>query len=134
MTQGSEEVFQQALAHIKQLGADGLTGVVDAVTTVVELSVPLVARLCEALGLPGFRPQAVDVARDKYRTRACLAAAGLPTPRNFLIKHEGELVEAAKCVGFPAVLKPVSGAASLGVKKVETERQLRDCYMEIVTE
>jgi carnosine synthase len=134
MTQSSEEVFQQALAHIKDLGGDGLTGAIDGVTSFIELSVPLVARLCEALGLPGFRPEAVDAARDKHRTRACMAAAGLPTPRNSLIKSAAELQAAASKVGFPAVLKPVSGAASLGVKKVESSRQLADCYAEVVAE
>merc|ERR1711972_957072 len=124
----------QSLDLIESLGEDGQTGTVDAVTTFIELSVPLVARLCEALGLPGFRPQAVDDARDKYRTRACLAAAGLPTPRDSLIKDEKELPTAAKVVGFPAVLKPVSGAASLGVKKVENEADLWRCYKEVMTE
>jgi len=33
-------------------------------------------------------------------------------------------------VGFPAVLKPVSGAASVGVKKVESEAELRFAYLE----
>lgn len=134
MTQSSDEVFRSALACIEELGADGKTGAVDAITTFVELSVPLVARLCEALGLPGFRPEAVDAARDKHRTRAYLAAAGLPTPRNFLIKGESELAEAGAKVGFPAVLKPVSGAASLGVKKVESPEQLRQCYKEVSEE
>jgi carnosine synthase len=134
MSQSSEQVFSQCLAHIKGLGADAATGPADGITTFIELSVPLVSRLCEVLGLPGFSPQSVDDARDKHRTRACLAAAGLPTPRNFLIKSDRELKDAAARVGFPAVLKPVSGAASLGVKKVESEKELQDCYNEIVTE
>jgi carnosine synthase len=44
-----------------------------------------------------------------------MSEAGLPTPANFLIKEESQLEEAAKVVGFPAVLKPIHGAASLGV-------------------
>jgi len=134
MSQTSEEVFAQCLAYIKGLGADAATGPADGITTFIELSVPLVSRLCEVLGLPGFSPQSVDDARDKHRTRACLAAAGLPTPKNFLIKSDRNLNDAAARVGFPAVLKPVSGAASLGVKKVESEKELEACYNEIVTE
>jgi len=134
MSQSSEEVFKQSLELIKGLPEDGLLGRVDGITTVVELAVPLVARLCEALGLPGLGSQAVDNARDKHRTRACLAAAGLPTPRNFLIKSREQLALAAEKVGFPAVLKPVSGAASLGVKKVEDEDSLRRSYAEVVQE
>jgi len=35
------------------------------VTTFCEMAVPLVARLSEALGLPGNTAEAVDAARDK---------------------------------------------------------------------
>ena len=46
------------------------------VCTFCELSVPLVARLAETLGLPGPSSAAVDTARDKHRTRAAMKAAG----------------------------------------------------------
>jgi len=58
----------------------------------------------------------------------------LPTPRNFLIKSAEDLVSAGSKVGFPAVIKPVSGAASLGVKKVESFEQLVQSYTEVITE
>ena len=45
-----------------------------------------------------------------------------------------ELGEAMAVVGFPAVLKPISGAASLGVKKVMNEGELVSCYKEVVRE
>jgi len=63
-----------------------------------------------------------------------LKRAGLPTPANFLIKEKSHLRQAAQVVGFPAVLKPVSGAASLGVKKVTSPEELEACYTEVVTE
>merc|ERR1719359_837151 len=50
MGQSSEEIFEQSLELIKGIGADGVTGEADAICTFVELSVPLVARLCEVLG------------------------------------------------------------------------------------
>lgn len=134
MGQSSEEVLRQAVAAIRNLGSDGLTGSADAVTTFVELSVPLVSRLCAQLGLPGASSDAVDKARDKHRTRASLKEAGLPTPRNALIRSEGDVQAAAAEVGFPAVLKPVSGAASLGVKKVCNQEELFACYREVAAE
>lgn len=134
MRQTSEQVFDEALRQIKLLGQDGKTGPVDGITTFVELSVPIVARLCEAMGLPGHRPAAVDSARDKHATRAALKAAGLPYPRNCLIRCEADFDIGAREVGFPAVLKPVSGAASLGVRKVSSFQEMRTCYGEIVAE
>jgi len=134
MTQSSDAIFQQALQHIRALANDPQVGAADGIATFVELSVPLVSRLCEALGLPGHRPSCVDAARDKHCTRAAMAAAGLPTPRNSLIHKHSELVAAGQHVRFPAVLKPVSGAASLGVKKVCNMDELQKCYSEVVEE
>eukprot|EP00928_Gymnodinium_smaydae_P073672 TRINITY_DN5682_c0_g1_i5.p1 TRINITY_DN5682_c0_g1~~TRINITY_DN5682_c0_g1_i5.p1 ORF type:complete len:622 (-),score=89.99 TRINITY_DN5682_c0_g1_i5:386-2185(-) len=134
MARSSDEIFEESLEQIKGLGSDGVTGEADAIVSFVELAVPLQARLCEVLGLPGPSPAAVDAARDKHATRAALKAAGLPVPRNMLIASEADLPAAAKHVGFPAVLKPVSGAASLGVKKVESEDQLIACYREVTAE
>lgn len=59
-----------------------------------------------------------------------MKAAGLPTPPNCEITCEADLVRAMETVSFPAVLKPVSGAASVGVKKVENEAELRSAYFE----
>lgn len=134
MSQSSEDVFNQALEVIRGLGQDGQIGRPDGVATFVELSVPLVVRLAENLGLPGASPAAVDAARDKHATRATMKAKGLPTPRNMLIKCDSDAAAAEREVGFPAVLKPVSGAASLGVMKVCNSTELRQCYSEIVQE
>lgn len=134
MSQTSEGVFNDCCAMISSLGEDGLTGPAEGITTFVELSVPLAARLAEAFGLPGMSSEAVDSARDKHATRAALKAAGLPTPRNMLIKKESDLQAAGQYVQFPAVLKPISGAASLGVKKVTCMQDLVKCYREVVQE
>jgi len=134
MAQASDKIFEQTLQLIKDLGQDGVTGEADAICTFVELSVPLVARLCERLGLPTASSSAVDQARDKHATRAALKRAGLPTPKNCLIHSEADIEQAANLVGFPAVLKPISGAASLGVKKVCTRDQLLPAYREVADE
>lgn len=48
-----------------------------------------------------------------------MRAAGLPTPKNMSVTTPEDLKKAAEVVGFPAVLKPTSGAASVGVIKVD---------------
>eukprot|EP00439_Symbiodinium_sp_Y106_P051467 s6935_g6.t2 len=50
-----------------------------------------------------------------------------------LIENESQLEEAARKVGFPSVLKPVGGLASLGVKKVNNEAELLSVYREVVS-
>ena len=54
------------------------------------------------------------------RTRDVMKAAGLPTPKNMPVATPADLQKAAEVVGFPAVLKPTSGAASVGVIKVDS--------------
>lgn len=49
-----------------------------------------------------------------------MKAAGLPTPKNMPVATPADLQKAAEVVGFPAVLKPTSGAASVGVIKVDS--------------
>jgi len=134
LAQDTEVVFQQSLDAIRGLASDPDTLDADGVATFWELGVPIVARLCEALGLPGHAPVAVDKARDKRWTREEMKKAGLPTPKNKLLHSTSDLPLAATEVGFPAVLKPISGAASMGVKKVTNEQELRENYMEVVTE
>lgn len=77
-------------------------GELDGVCTFCEMAVPLVSRIAESLGLSGNSPDAVDAARDKHSTRAKMAAAGLPTPRNMLVQQPSDLKPAADMVKFPA--------------------------------
>ncbi len=60
---------------------------------------------------------------EEYIVQICkvMAAAGLPTPRFQMIKSKEDLEAALKQVGFPAVLKPVFGAAAMFVVGVASE-------------
>ncbi len=82
----------------------------DGVLSFWELSQALVSRLAEALGLPGNPPSAVDQAREKQQTREVMARAGLASPKHNLIHSPKDLAAAAEHVGFPAVIKPITGA------------------------
>ena len=50
--------------------------------------------------------------------------AGLPTPANHLIRSSADVAKAAEVVGFPAVIKPISGAASESVVRVDSKEIL----------
>ena len=107
--------------------------VLDGICTFVELSAPLTARLCHHFGVPGHSVASVWKARDKHQTRSAVETT--PSTSEYAIKtfliSQGtneELFKAAELVGFPAVLKPVSGAASLGVQKVNSIEELVRTY------
>ncbi|KFM27308.1 Carnosine synthase 1 [Auxenochlorella protothecoides] len=125
----ADSVFDRALAAIEKVKKD--FGELDGVVSFSEMAQPLVARLIEKLGLPGNSSAAVDSARDKHATRRCMSEAGLPTPRNFLITREDELDAASQLVGYPAVIKPIHGAASLGVVRVDDHEALLRAYARV---
>jgi biotin carboxylase len=57
-----------------------------------------------------------------------LAAAGLPQPKSIPAGTVEEAVAAADQVGYPAILKPRGLGASLGVIRVNDERELRERF------
>ncbi len=93
-----------------------------------EARVLQVAEVARALGLPGWTPEVAMRCREKDRTRAALAAAGIPQPRYALASDVDEALAAAASVGYPVVLKPRAMAASLGVVRVDTPAELRDRF------
>lgn len=128
----ADTVFDRALAALHAVRR--AVGDLDGVCTFCEMAVPLVARLVEALGLPGNPPSAVDTARDKSATRTMLEAAGLPSPRHFLISDPSQVAAAGAHVGFPAVIKPIFGAASIGVVRVNSAAELEATYTRVQKE
>lgn len=104
---------------------------IDGVTTFWENDVPLAAELAERLGLPTSGLKAAELARSKSKTRSAMEAAGLPTPKNYLTKSIDDLDAAIEHVGFPAVLKPVYGAAAMGVVRVNNAREAHEAYEKI---
>jgi carbamoylphosphate synthase large subunit len=51
----------------------------------------------------------------QYLTREAMEKAGLPTPRNARINAPEDVEPAGEHVGFPAVIKPVSGGGVYGL-------------------
>ncbi|EER05758.1 conserved hypothetical protein [Perkinsus marinus ATCC 50983] len=129
MSQDSDAIFEASYEALREFEmTSGIT--INGICTAIELAVPMVARLTEAFGLPGPGPHVVEAARDKYKTREALERHGLPRTTHFLISCEDDIEPAGDFVGYPAVMKPVSGAASLGVKKVNSHEELLAVYRE----
>ena len=130
MSLPEEAIFEECVKGLSQYSS------IDGICTYVELSSPLTAKLCEYFGVCGHSSASVALARDKHQTRK--AVVSNPTTNQYAIRTflltcgtNEELQRAAAHVGFPAVLKPVSGAASLGVQKVLNCEELVETYHEI---
>ena len=111
---------------VRRLVAGGTR--IDAVACFHEGSLHAAAAVAADLGLPGNSPEAVLAMRDKHRTCTVLAAAGVAAPRSLLVTSPHEAVLAAEKLGYPAVVKPRSSAASQGVTKVHNAEQAEAAY------
>lgn len=106
----------------------------DGIGTIDEFAGAYTARIAERLGLPFHSTRAADLARDKHRAREACAAAGLLGPAFARIESAHDLAKAGERVGFPAVLKPVSGVGSVQTFKVAGQEDLARRYESIVSE
>jgi carnosine synthase len=103
----------------------------DGVCTFCEVSVEIAALTAELLSLPHPPPDLVKLCRDKHAVREKLNLEGIDIIRHFRIPYEANeivLKAAADAVKFPAVFKPVSGADSIGVKRVDSFRDLKAAF------
>jgi D-alanine-D-alanine ligase len=91
----------------------------------------VVQGLLESLGIPYTGSQVLGSAlsMDKLRTKQVWAGAGLPTPPFTLLQGEADL-QAVPALGFPVMLKPAREGSSLGMTKVEQERDLKPAWRE----
>ena len=93
----------------------------DAVIAVDDQGLMIASMAAMKLGLRHNRPDAVRAARDKTIMRECLARASLRQPDYRVVPLDGDVVAAARQIGYPCVVKPVSLSASQGVIRVNDD-------------
>ncbi|SEM09793.1 ATP-grasp domain-containing protein [Streptacidiphilus jiangxiensis] len=101
-------------------------GPVDQLIALSEFTLEIAARVREELGLPGPDTAEVAVYRDKVRMKELLAEAGMRVPRFAACVSTEQALAFAESCGFPVILKPVDGAASIGVHRVEDASALAE--------
>jgi len=117
-TYDADAVFQAAQSLSQQ-------ATLEAMVPGFEYCVDVVAKAAPQLGLPHLSASAATAARNKLACRQRLKASGLEVPRYALMHSQSDVEQAAAEVGFPAVIKPVDGAGSILVRKVESLDGLR---------
>jgi biotin carboxylase len=97
---------------------------VDRVLANWEVMVMTAARLRERFGVPGMSVNAVNGFRDKQLMKDRVAAAGLRVPRSVRVRTATDAREGAAMMGYPLVLKPISGAGSADTYEVRSDQEL----------
>ena len=106
-------------AGVAELRARAPVGIV----SFADPDLPLAARLARRLGLRYHSEEVVRGLTDKFVQRQRLDAAGLRVPRFRVIDRAEQLEVALAEVGTPAVLKPIRGAGSRQVYRLEDPQQ-----------
>ena len=77
----------------------------------------------------GPEPRWIDRLGDKTRSRAAMAEAGFPVNSGSDdLDDIDALIEAARRIGFPALLKPAAGGGGIGMIRVDAEPDLANAF------
>eukprot|EP00915_Cephaloidophora_sp_WS-2016_P002780 GHVH01003761.1.p1 GENE.GHVH01003761.1~~GHVH01003761.1.p1 ORF type:complete len:478 (-),score=70.11 GHVH01003761.1:70-1503(-) len=105
---------------------------IDGVLTFWDDAVGLSVRIASHYDLPSNTVESIDTAHDKQRARLCLQSAGFTGPRFCTVHSRAELLEKSQTMRFPIILKPLYGAASIGVIKVNNMSEISTKYDVVV--
>jgi hypothetical protein len=97
---------------------------VDHILANWEPLVIVAARLREKFGIPGMSVDTVRGFRDKQLMKERVAAAGLRVPKAQRIKSIADVWSAIEKIGYPAIIKPISGAGSADTYRVDSRAEM----------
>jgi acetyl-CoA carboxylase biotin carboxylase subunit len=89
---------------------------------------PDFARACQSAGLTfiGPTPEAMHLLGNKIEARALMRKAGIPVVAGTgRIDDLDEAVKAAREIGYPIMVKAAAGGGGRGIRRVESEEELR---------
>lgn len=91
-----------------------------------------VIRHLERLGVPCINSShPIEIVKDKLYTHQILAENNLPVPKTMLAKFPVNIDYVEKNIGFPAVIKTISGTQGRGVFLASTKKEFQN-IMELV--
>ncbi|MFD9592497.1 ATP-grasp domain-containing protein [Kitasatospora sp. NPDC003701] len=97
---------------------------VDSVVTTDEPCLRAAAVLRRRLGLPGQSVASATAATDKHVQKDVLTAAGVPVAWHVPLDSVADIESAAELLGWPVVVKPRRGFASIGTLLVRDQPHL----------
>jgi formate-dependent phosphoribosylglycinamide formyltransferase (GAR transformylase) len=106
-----ESVLETAMAIARRVR-------IDRIESLWEPLMILAAQVREALGIPGMSQLETIPFRDKEAMKQVLDGAGIRTPHHYSSKTADGVWGALEKVGYPAIIKPISGAGSADTYRV----------------
>ncbi len=97
---------------------------VDRMEATVEAHIQPAANVRERCKIPGTSVRTAFLCRDKPAMKEALRQAGVPCAQSTGATSAEQVIEFARRVGYPLILKPASGAGAAGTWRVDNEQQL----------
>ncbi len=119
-----EESARKIVDYARRHPLGGMAAIGDAPTVTAALA-------CQRLGLEYNPAEAVEICRDKFRTRQRIAQAGLRVPWYLRAAAASRPESLAKKVPFPCVLKPLGLSASRGVIRADDREEFVTAFRRI---
>ena len=86
-----------------------------------------IIRHLERLGVELINGSAsIDTVKDKLYTQQILGESNLPVPKTLLVRHPINVDFVERNIGFPIIVKTLSGSFGTGVFLAENKRQFQD--------
>ena len=86
-----------------------------------------IIRHLEKLGVyPCNGSSAIDIVKDKLQMHQLLAQSNLPTPKTMLVKFPVDIEIIKKEIGFPVIIKNITGTEGAGIYLCESETKFVD--------
>ena len=102
----------------------------DTCLTLTESALLTAAQINEALGLPGVKPDVVELTRNKYKMRQHLAELGFPSARFAMGCRVDDVIDFGREHGFPLIVKPHDGVGSRGILLIKDVEELNNLQSE----
>ena len=99
-------------------------GPIDHIVTAQETLLEPVAKTREALNIPGMSSATVRQTLDKSLLKSTLRSAGVQTPPDRIVRSKSDAIRFLSEVGFPIMLKPLSGSGALATLLIHTAADL----------
>lgn len=102
--------------------------IIGILTDQVDVTVKTVAYVSERLGLPTIGYNTAIKFTNKFEMRVAAETLSINQPRFICISSESELLDAARNIGFPCIIKPIDSDGSKGVALIRNIDELRQMY------
>lgn len=113
---------EQVTEAVKRIQARGPW--VHKLECTIEALMQCAAETRERTNIPGMSTYQTELCRDKFKMKQFLRQRGIPCAKSAEVGTLGEARAFIEQVGFPVIMKPVSGAGAAGTYRIDTVDQL----------